>query len=156
MRLFGLHLVAIVLGGKSNSGRVRTPAIRAARNQRFLSQWFENNCPPSDDGIRPMRCANWQRRFFTQWDRMNSAFERSCGYFNPGIPNGGPPPARRRKRQAEDEAEDDIEEEEIFESEIFDMAENGGLTETQQISTYDYSDYSYIRGFTFFKYFFFI
>jgi hypothetical protein len=99
-----LSVFAVIEGKKDKPVKIRTPQIRAARNQRFLSQWFDANCQISEDGIRPNRCANWKKRFFAQWDRMNAAFEKECGYFNPDIPNGGPPPAdaQSRRRRADD------------------------------------------------------
>jgi len=99
MRVYDIvYAFALVEGNKGKKNKVRTPSVRADRNKRFLSQWFDNNCPTSEDAIRPKRCNNWKERFFTQWDRMNVAFEKECGFFDPDIPNGGPPPQLRKRR----------------------------------------------------------
>lgn len=175
MRIYdGVHFFAIVIGGN----KVRTPAMRAARNQRFLAQWFDNNCANSIDAIRPERCNNWKRRFFTQWDRMNDAFEKECGFFDPDVPNGGPAPSNRRRRsetetepkiQIESEPEtnpeytdyiydtgygdydeDYDEDNSMFESSIFDANPDEFLSEVD----YDEDNYSddYIRDFTLMSY----
>ena len=153
MRIYdGVHFFAIVIGGEVN--KVRTPAMRAARNQRFLAQWFDNNCANSIDAIRPERCNNWKRRFFTQWDRMNDAFEKECGFFDPDVPNGGPAPSNRRRR-SETETEPEIQIETEAELQVETITKTESVTETEpetqpkteSETKTEYTDYIYDTGY---------
>jgi hypothetical protein len=145
MRLGGKVLVTLLAvsdtkRGEKKGQKVRTPNIRAARNIRYLTQWFDNNC---NDEVRPTRCENWRRRFFEQWSKMQKAFDSKCGFFDNNIPNGGPrPSSRRRRRQTDDEEEE--EDESLF---IIDWDE-GEESETEEVGesgaevAVDFGDYN--------------
>lgn len=131
MRVIGISLYAMILGEK-----VRSPQKRAARNKRFLNQWFENNCNEST-GIRPMRCASWKKRFFNQWEKMTSAFERKCGYFDPLNPDDGPKDRKRRSNEEDVGDEYDYYNDELmFETNIFNSDYH-----QDQYDQYDNEDY---------------
>lgn len=144
MKLIGTILLANAVEAKI----VRTPGIRAQRNQRFLATWFDNNCVDDETGTRPKRCHNWRERFLAQWDRMNNAFERNCGFFDESIPEGGPPPKEnsRKRREVADDYEDyyeafDGDYESLFDEIDFTLAEEDETTNDYASAKSDYWDY---------------
>ncbi|CAG5097236.1 Oidioi.mRNA.OKI2018_I69.XSR.g14990.t1.cds [Oikopleura dioica] len=75
----------------------RTPSDRIAQLKRHVGRLMVDHFP---------ECAKnsvWEEKLTKVLSRAESAFERSCGFFDPDLPHGGPSPARRRRQADDDE-----------------------------------------------------